>query len=999
MENHLLIGLGGTGGRVLASFRKLMYERFCGDVKPKDMWIDYLYVDSSEQDLKMKDPAQWSVMGNSIALDADSVVKIPAANLGDYVNNRNRFKYLANWLGDSQDWRNIINDPKISEGAAGQKRRLGRLLFANGSPEFNRMVGVKARNLSFNPDGRRITYHVVAGLAGGTGSGSVVDVVAQLRKQFPDQLNNKIILYLLLPEEHPNPDWASTNNYQSNGYVALTELSAMDLGVFKPWNLSEREYEVQRLELELPFYSAYLVTDTNSEDVRFDVGKVMPSTIAELLYQKTVGVALSDRNIGEGATESASHFFNDVEKGENPNYSDYDSPHCYKYNSFGIKRLAIPEQEIKEFSGYSFANQTALKLLYNNLSRESGYVAEPTVNDDYSFVTKAEQKQKWCITRDHLCLSKPILPEHKKEGWLPIADEYQQVENFAKAILANNEIEHRDKLIAIRNKTKRFFDKDFRPTAEIGQNGVVTFYDKKTRFGRESIVSAIMENINADLLHLWSNGERSLVQLSNIAQTLLNHFDEEKLQLERLSSSVDDEVKKRNVAMEELNKQWCEMGIGKKLIAAMGGNNKAELAQKYTAVIKEKYILMTWKESYAFAKLLLDDLTRAMLVTKGDIDCTITQFKNACETLFGAINSRCVTESEEVQSLKGVVIKNYDASKVHTIIQGAISNEKDNDERVRLAATSIMGLLNPDKQNFREVAEKLRAGNIIGILEQAGQTQALNFFTNEVGRDYIPGYEKLIGVNIIKKLQDEFSGNDEGLKEKLRRLVRHAAIMNKHRDVEVNNGPKVRSSMFVILPDYDQDKEYLTKVENLIKSLTAEGQIKVSRGGNSNEIVVVTLETNITPRYLQTVYVLKQNYDRLMKSKQGTVARFETQLEDYKGVNPFGIDYCVEHEYLPSLYLPTDDELKEREEEKQVPDSGDAVLPPPPMAQYYVYANNQQTGPFTISQLQQQVATGMFTQQTYVWKNGMAGWAVAGTVPELATVFMTGTMPPPPPMM
>ena len=84
MENHLLIGLGGTGGRVLAAFRKLMYERFNGEVKPKDLWLDYLYVDSSEQDLKMKDPAQWSVMGNNIALDADSIVKIPAANLGNY---------------------------------------------------------------------------------------------------------------------------------------------------------------------------------------------------------------------------------------------------------------------------------------------------------------------------------------------------------------------------------------------------------------------------------------------------------------------------------------------------------------------------------------------------------------------------------------------------------------------------------------------------------------------------------------------------------------------------------------------------------------------------------------------------------------------------------------------------------------------------------------------------------------------------------------------------
>ena len=1016
MENHLLIGLGGTGGRVLASFRKLMYERFRGDVKPKDMWIDYLYVDSSEQDLKMKDPAQWSVMGNNIALDADSIVKIPAANLADYVNNRSRFKYLSPWLGDSQDWKNIINDPKISEGAAGQKRRLGRLLFANGSPEFNKMVGVKARNLSYNPDGRKVTYHVIAGLAGGTGSGSVVDVVAQLRNQFPDQQNNKVILYLLLPEEHPNPEWASTNNYQPNGYVALGELSAMDLGAFKPWNLSERDYDVLRLTLELPFYSAYLVTDTNREDVRFDVGKVIPSTIAELLYQKTVGVALSDRKIGEGTTESAAHFFNNVEKGENPDYADYDSPHSHKFNSFGIKRLAIPEQEIKEYAGYSYANQAILKMLYNNLSRETGYVSEAPTNDDYAFVTKPEQKQKWCISREHLCLSKPILPEHKKEGWLSLPEEFNQIDDFARQIHQNGEITHKDKLIATRNKAKRYFDKDFRPIAEVGQNGVVTFYEKKARFGREAIVSSVMSSINADLLQLWQTGERSLLQLSGIAQTILKYFEEEKETMTRLASAADDEVKKRDTALNELNAAWCDMGIGGKLLAAVGGNNKAELIQRYNAALKEKYILMAWKESYAFAKLLIDDLLHAVLVTKGDIDDSITQFKNANEILFGSINSRCLAESEEKQSLKGVVIKSYDAAKVHTIIQGAIANENDNEERVRLAMAAVTGMLNPEKKNFREVSEKLKTGTIVNVLEQAGISQAENFFVNEVGRTYIPGYEKLIGVNIIQKLQEEFSGNDEGLKEKLGRLVRHAAILNKHRGVEVNNGPKVRSSMFVILPDYDKDKEYLQKVEDTIKSLTPEGQIKVSRGGNSNEIVVITLETNLTPRYLQAVYTLKQNYERLMGSKQGQVARFETQLEDYKGFIPMGIEKCIKHGYLPSLYKPTDDEQKEIEEKfgdqilnaanlaqamtaNTVAGNGMVPPPPPPMAQYFLYVNNQQQGPFAIPELQQKVAMGMMDKNTYVWKNGMPTWALAGSVPELACIFMTGTPPPPPPMM
>lgn len=1021
MENHLLIGLGGTGGRVLAAFRKLMFEKFNGDVKPKDMWIDYLYVDSSQQDLNMKDPAQWSVMGKDISLNADSVVKIPAANLRDYVDNRSRYKYLAPWLGESQDWKNIINDPKISEGAAGQKRRLGRLLFANGSTEFNKIVGTKARNLSYNPDGKKITYHVIAGLAGGTGSGSVVDVVAQLRKQFPDIATNKILLYLLLPEEHPNPEWASTNNYQPNGYVALTELSAMDMGAFKPWNLSERDYEVQRLNLELPFYSAYLVTDTNREDVRFDVGTVVPATIAELIYQKTVGVALSDKKIGEGATESASHFFNNVEKGENPNYADYDSPHCFKYNGFGIKRLANPEQEIKEFFGYSFAYQTVLKLLYNNLSRESGYVAEALVNDDYAFVTKPEQKKKWNITREHLCLSVPILPEHQKEGWKTINDEFGTIDTFKREILANDEIGHADKLIAIRNRAKRFFDKDFRPIAEVGQNGVVTFYEKKAKFGREAIATKITESINADLLQLWESGEKSLNQLSKVASTLLSYFEEEKENLVRMDATADDEIKKRDGDMKRLNDEWCQMGTFTKILSSGGlSNRKDDITNEFTKAVKEKYILMTWKNSYVFAKLLLDDLIRTIQVTKGDIETTIKQFQNAQEILYGNICTRCVAESEEAQSLKGVVIKNYDPNKVKLMVQGTLANETDNNDRIRHMTATLVAMLNPDKPNFREVADKLKTGNIITAGELIGLELAENFFANEIGRDYIPGYEKLIGVNIIQKLHDEFSGNDEGLKVKLQRLVRHAAITNKHRDVEKNIGPKIRSSMFVILPDYDADISFLQKIEDMIKSFTSEGNIKVSRGGNSNEIVVITLETNLTPRYLQAVYTLKNNYDRLMTSQQGHVARFETQLEDYKGFLPASTEECIKYDKLPSLYMPTDAEKEELDRmrgqsaaanniQSQVQNTasqqvagtnvGPGTPPPPPNAEWWIYDGAAQKGPFNMMQLQQMVQAGTMNKDTYVWKNGMAGWVAAGSEPSLGSLFMTNTPPPPPPPM
>ena len=75
--------------------------------------------------------------------------------------------------------------------------------------------------------------------------------------------------------------------------------------------------------------------------------------------------------------------------------------------------------------------------------------------------------------------------------------------------------------------------------------------------------------------------------------------------------------------------------------------------------------------------------------------------------------------------------------------------------------------------------------------------------------------------------------------------------------------------------------------------------------------------------------------------------------------------------------------------------------PPPPIVQFFVLVNGQQSGPFQLPQLQQLVATGQLTQQTYVWKQGMPQWALAGQVPELASLFNVGagTPPPPPPVL
>lgn len=72
-----------------------------------------------------------------------------------------------------------------------------------------------------------------------------------------------------------------------------------------------------------------------------------------------------------------------------------------------------------------------------------------------------------------------------------------------------------------------------------------------------------------------------------------------------------------------------------------------------------------------------------------------------------------------------------------------------------------------------------------------------------------------------------------------------------------------------------------------------------------------------------------------------------------------------------------------------------ATTPPPlPSSGYMVAVNGQQSGPFTIQQLQQLVQNGQINADTLVWKQGMQNWVTAGSIAELTGIFNTLTPPP-----
>ena len=70
---------------------------------------------------------------------------------------------------------------------------------------------------------------------------------------------------------------------------------------------------------------------------------------------------------------------------------------------------------------------------------------------------------------------------------------------------------------------------------------------------------------------------------------------------------------------------------------------------------------------------------------------------------------------------------------------------------------------------------------------------------------------------------------------------------------------------------------------------------------------------------------------------------------------------------------------------------------PPPVPggglSFHVAVGQQQTGPFDVNVLRQQVSEGKLTPETLVWRQGMANWTAAGQINELKHLFQAG--PPP----
>ncbi len=893
-ENHLIIGLGGTGGKVIRNLRKTIY-RDCRSQSPKGTKIDYLYIDSSPELMGVNDP-DWKVLGQNLQLNPPDQILLKGADLGARLEDIHSYPAVAPWIGDPQDWNAILN---LGKGGAkvlgGQKRRLGRFLFASQAAEFKNRLNQKIGDLTVNAMAK-VAIHIVSGLAGGTGSGALIDVISLIRKEYKDSTKFPVILYLLLPDEHPKQGW-DTGNYHANGYAALMELNALSVGAYKPYNLIGGGERLT--SLSDPFKICYLVTDHNSNGLKFDVDKEIPDLMAEMIYQKLLaevqGMGQTIGRIQEWENMEISH--EGSMKG-----GVVTAERSRLFASFGIKKISYPEEEIRDYIGYSLSRQTLRQMLYNNWAQ--GFLNEPASVVIEGFVGSAENQAKLNVDRATFFLEKRFSSsetENDQQSWKPIDDEWKTyIGKISDDIVETNE---GNWLAVLRRHCEERYGSKFR-----NEKGVVDYFNwKKDRISEyaRDISAAIETSLCADLL----DGRRSLLEVEAILLALCEHLKRQEADLQRQTETQAKQAAKEKIRWMDNMQRFEDLGP----LARMFPANKQKIFEAGKEGMIIFFSLSTKVVAWEFSQLLSRSLQNELLRTYDHVKKSITAMKDAVLHCEESVISH--TPEEKSMETEKVCLRLYNGDEVTRFVDALISNREFQNLQSRRARNELHEQLMMGQFSLRALPTSKESGAIHDILARSSHATLKDYDAS--ANQALPefgAFNRLLSVSIIDKLEERYSGDSDRMRKELNEFLKKAGSLLPFNLAEhEKKGPgtehsnqNLKVNLIILMPDAEAEEGFASQLRETLRLSVPDGSSVafIDTGSTRRHEITILRFVQLFPvRYIEVLATLKATYEARLRDGDQRRRTIELHTEGAAKDYPALFVPPVEELVGPSLLL------------------------------------------------------------------------------------------------
>ena len=1015
--NHILVGLGGTGGKILKAFKMRMFEEF-PDAKERDKQpVALLYVDSTREMMGIGRP-DFRVMGLDASFEESEFLNIKDVDIEHILNHIDNYPAIKGII-------NNVGAVKTAIGslgqAAGQKRRAGRILFAaNAVAYVNALKNAYSKCINISQNASELNVHIFAGLCGGTGSGAIVDAIVQARKTFPEA---NIAVYAMIPEmnlPHANMD---QGRYYQNGYAALNELNALQAGRFIPHDVTGagREAKLFNDKVKGVADGLTLYSNVNENGMTINSLTELPKIVSDYVYARVFLINAQDEVnhdiIRSYTFENMDDFALEYDETKNAG-SNGQVPvaRTKKVNSFGIKRVIYPELRVLKHITYTIGEKILFQFKYNNWNDNQGYVNEEANKDYRQEYFNDANLGKWMLDEKHLTLESKILPSDRD---YPTFYDYwhdKAIDYAGEAKMADNPLNELDNIMA------DFYAKQFR------KKGVDDFFKDKEQAIPE-MSKEIRRVIEHELYEKWKTGDISIVELIKVSSLLLERIS-------NIRKDIDAKIIQLQTDLEGLSQErqanvneWVSKGFLSKKVF---GGDKDSFAG-HQEILTDYYTCKTRLESFAFAKKLCAKL----FIELGKLDADISLFG---QKITDAIDEteRLVAAQRKVnkglEDMKGAVIE---VSEEETMSEFEVELKVDKVDMPNIARQIREAIL-PESEfvNFGLLADDITIEEI---------TDAFDLKLAEVIKikhdEKIEQNKKVLGLNILTQLKQKLTTDEEiqrfaldivrqsGVYLKLNNDQMQLHVRNNEGNLSPTNPASINKKVIMVsIPSPDENeqlKHFADKLEKAFRNSFAQGNQQTTLVVNKkslrkDELSITTVAYCFPIRAISWMEPYKERYESFLNTGNVNTDASNAILLHTEG----------DGKQLPSLFvvenaaaIAAEDTATPAPAPSPAPTPGPGMPPPPPTSgpgmpppppqpavpqiQLMMFVGGQQYGPYDYATCKQFVQGGQLNQQTMVWMQGMPAWTPAGQVPELQSLFapqMPPQMPPipggmtPPPM-
>lgn len=348
----LIIGLGGTGGDVLLRIRKRFFEKY-GPLENFPI-VNYLWVDT---DLTEKDVGA-RLFADQVKFSQAEKVMATIADTARITGDLNQYPHIKNWFYEG------LNKLGTMTEGAGQIRAYSRLGFFEHYHTIRQAVqkaGERIRNVEnmklmldrhgMEVEGsNRFNVYIVCSIAGGTGSGTFLDMAFLVKDMFAGQPVTSVGFLVL-----PRLFGTEVPRVFANSYAALKELEYYSY---------EHSFNVEwpdRMQRDIAppvFNYCYLIDNMNMS------GKTVDSNSKTLLFNMLADNIFKDFSQGEfagykrGVRVNLDQFL--VDEYAFKHLGDdgrtiIDQKFICRYSSVGLASVTVPLDRIKLACAYRLA--------------------------------------------------------------------------------------------------------------------------------------------------------------------------------------------------------------------------------------------------------------------------------------------------------------------------------------------------------------------------------------------------------------------------------------------------------------------------------------------------------------------------------------------------------------------------------------------------------------------------------------------------------------------